>query len=111
MLEPMEPPYTRPGSAELAIFLSGVTRGWDPAEDGSAAAACSPAVRSFVPITPLAAAGAGHYHHMPRCVCCACCSAAVMTPDITLPMLTLSLLLLTETLFHVPSHQWTNNMQ
>ena len=36
MLEPMEPPYTRPGSAELAIFLSGVTRGWDPAEDGSA---------------------------------------------------------------------------
>ena len=70
MLEPMEPPYTRPGSAELAIFLSGVTRGWDPAEDGSAAA-CSAAVRSFVPITPLAAAGAGHYHHMPRCVVCA----------------------------------------
>ena len=76
MLEPMEPPYTRPGSAELAIFLSGVTRGWDPAEDGSAAAACSAAVRSFVPITPLAAAGAGHYHHMPLCVSCVlqCCS-------------------------------------
>ena len=106
MLELVEPPYTRPGSAELAIFLSGVTRGWDPAEDGSAAAACSATVWSFVLITPLAAAGAGHYHHMPLCVCCACCSAAVMTLD----MLTLSLLLLTETLFHVPSHQWTNNM-
>ena len=33
-------------------------------------------------------------------VCRACCSAAVMTPDITLPMLVLSLLPLTETLFH-----------
>ena len=33
-------------------------------------------------------------------VCRACCSAAVMTPEITLPMLVLSLLPLTETLFH-----------